>query len=314
MRWAEMTVTCAPQAADAVSYAFIQAGCGGVMLRGTDPVSVQGSLPVTDELTPRLAGLQSHLDRFEEFGLPPLCDRITLRFAEDEDWASAWKKYFKPLHLGRRLVVKPSWELYEPEPGELILELDPGMAFGTGGHPTTRLCLEALEERVTPGSRVADIGTGSGILSIAAARLGAAEVFATDIDSLPRRIAGENIARNELTETVRILEMEEFDRLATGCQVVVANIVANTIVELAPSITRRIVEGGIFIGSGIVEEHHDLVRDALAAVGLHHLETKRDDIWVCLISEKRLSAAQDPSALARAAAELPPIGGVGIIP
>lgn len=314
MRWAEMTVACAPELTDAVSYAFIQAGCGGVMLTGQDPVVIQGSLPVSDELTPRLTELQNHLDRFEEFGLPPLRDRITLRYAEDEDWADAWRKYFKPLHLGKRIVVKPSWELYEPQPGELILELDPGMAFGTGGHPTTRLCIEALEERITLDDRVADIGTGSGILSIAAARLGASDVFATDIDELPRRIALENVARNELGDTLHILDMDEFHVRATDCNLVVANIVANTIVELAPSIADRIVEGGIFIGSGIVEEHHDLVRDALAAVGLQHAETKRDDIWVCLISRKRSSQSQDLSALTRAAEQLPPIGGVGIIP
>src|SRR5579862_58179 len=232
MRWAEITVACDPQVTDAVSYAFIQAGCGGVMLRGESPVYVQGSLPVTDELTPRLDGLRRHLDRFEEFGLPPLLDGITLRYAEDEDWATAWKKYFKPLHLGKRIVIKPSWELYETQPGEIVLELDPGMAFGTGGHPTTRLCLEALEERVTPGARVADIGTGSGILSLAAARLGATVVFATDIDALPRRIAGENIARNELGSVVNLLEIAPFDEQAKECDVVVANIVANTIVEL----------------------------------------------------------------------------------
>ena len=98
MRWAEITVSCATDAADAVSYAFVQAGCGGVMLTGNGPVVIQGSLPVSDELTPRLTELQQHLDRFEEFGLPPLCDRITLRFAEDEDWADAWKKYF-PNHF-----------------------------------------------------------------------------------------------------------------------------------------------------------------------------------------------------------------------
>ena len=114
MRWAEITVACAADTADAVSYAFIQAGCGGVMLSGQNPVVIQGSLPVSDELTPRITGLQDHLDRFEEFGLPPLADRLrALRYAEDEDWAAAWKKYFKPLHLGKRIVVKPSWELYD---------------------------------------------------------------------------------------------------------------------------------------------------------------------------------------------------------
>ncbi len=309
MRWAEMTVKCAADAVDAVSYAFIQAGCGGVMLVGDGPVSVMGSLPVTDEMTPRIEALKAHLDRLPEFGLPPLVDGMTIRYAEDEDWANTWKKYFKPLHIGKRIVIKPGWELYTAQGDELILELDPGMAFGTGGHPTTRLCLEALEERMTPGIRVADIGTGSGILAIGAARLGAREVFATDIDALPRRVARENVARNGLEETVKILEMDDFGAAAIECDLIVANIVANTIVDLAPVIAPRLNAGGIFIASGVVEEHHDLVRDALAGVGMVHLETKRDDIWVCLVSRFDPSSATGREALARAAKEVPPIPG-----
>src|SRR5258708_3487020 len=154
MRWAEITAECPAESVDAVSYAFLAAGCGGVMLRGESPVQVQGSLPVSDELTGRLDGLRIHLARLPEVGLPPLLGGLTLRYAEDEDWANAWKQYFKPMRLGKRLVIKPSWEEYAPEADELILELDPGMAFGTGGHPTTQLCLFALEERVTPGMTV----------------------------------------------------------------------------------------------------------------------------------------------------------------
>ena len=186
MRWAEMTVECPPESVEAVCYAFIEAGCGGVMMTGTSPVKVQGSLPVTDELTGRMSGLRDHLDRLPEFGLPGLVDGMTVRYAEDEDWANAWKQYFKPLRIGRSLIIKPSWEFYSALPGDLILELDPGMAFGTGGHPTTKLCLESLEEYVRRGMTVADIGTGSAILSLAAARLGAGHVYATDIDLLPR--------------------------------------------------------------------------------------------------------------------------------
>src|SRR5579871_5831176 len=287
MRWAEMTVACAPEATDAVSYAFIQAGCGGVMLRGENPVTVQGSLPVTDELMARIEGLRDHLERLPEFGLPALKERLTLRYAEDEDWANAWKQYFTP------------------EGDDLVLELDPGMAFGTGGHPTTQLCLFALEERITSGMTVADIGTGSGILALAAAKLGAVTVYATDIDLLPRKIARENIARNGLEETVHILEMEAFDTEAQGCDLIVANIVANTIIELATTIAPRLKPGGIFIASGIVEEHHDLVRDTLSAIGLSPLETKREDIWVCLVSRKEANAMVDTEAVSRAAQTLP---------
>lgn len=307
MRWAEMTVECAPEAVEAVSYAFLQAGCGGVMMTGDDPVKVQGSLPVSDELTGRMEGLREHLERLPEFGLPALKGGMTLRYAEDEDWANAWKQYFKPTRIGQRLIIKPGWEYYEPEPNDLVLELDPGMAFGTGGHPTTKLCLLALEEQVKPGMRVADIGTGSGILSLAAARLGAEIVYATDIDLLPRKIARENVAINRLESVVHVLEMDEFDAQARDCDLIVANIVANTIIELAPSIAERMRPGGIFLASGIVDNHHALVSEALEAVGLKVFETKREDIWVCLVSRYEGSAPTDTEALARASAELPPV-------
>lgn len=308
MRWAEMTVQCAPESVEAVSYAFIEAGCGGVMMTGSSPVTVQGSLPVTDELTGRIEGLRSHLARLPEFDLPALIGDMTLRYAEDEDWATAWKQYFKPLRIGRTLVIKPTWEHYEPEPGDRIIEIDPGMAFGTGGHPTTRLCLKALEDYIKPGMTVADIGTGSGILSIGAARLGAARVYATDIDLLPRKIARENIAQNQLQDVISILEMEDFDRLAQDCDLIVANIVANTIIELAPEIPRRMKPGGYFLASGIVDNHHDLVSDALRAVGLEPVETRREPIWVCLVTRLQAAAETDLAALQRASRELPPIG------
>ena len=311
MRWAEMTVECDPESVEAVSYAFIQAGCGGVMMTGDHPVKVQGSLPVSDELSGRIDDLRVHFDRLPEFGLPGLLQGITLRYAEDEDWANAWKQYFKPSRIGRRLVIKPSWEYFEPQPNDLILDLDPGMAFGTGGHPTTRLCILALEDRVAPGMRVADIGTGSGILSLAAARLGADIVFATDIDLLPRKIARENVAINGLDSVIHVLDMEPFDVQAQECDLVVSNIVANTIIELAPSIAKRLKPGGIFIASGIVEGHHSLVSEVLAAVGLMLMETKREDIWICLVT-KYVGAEQiDTEMLGRAARELPPIGSSG---
>jgi len=308
MRWAEMTVECPPESVEAVCYAYIEAGCGGVMMTGTDIVKVQGSLPVTDELTGRINALRAHLDRLPEFGLPALIDGMTIRYAEDEDWANAWKQYFKPLRIGRRLVIKPSWEYYSPLPDDLILELDPGMAFGTGGHPTTKLCLEALEDHMRPGMQAADIGTGSGILSLGAARLGAARVLATDIDLLPRKIARENVARNGLDNVISVLEMDDFDRQAKECDLIVANIVANTIIELAPTLPGRLKPGGYFLASGIVDNHHDLVSGALRSVGLMPVETRREDIWVCLVTRLETDAVTDATMLADAARVLPPIG------
>ena len=308
MRWAEMTVECPPDSVEAVCYAYIEAGCGGVMMTGTDPVKVQGSLPVTDELTGRIDALRTHLERLPDFGLPGLRDGMTVRYVEDEDWANAWKQYFKPIRIGRKVVIKPSWEVFSPEPGDLILDLDPGMAFGTGGHPTTRLCLEALEDYVRPGMRVADIGTGSSILSLAAARLGAGHVFATDIDLLPRTIARENVARNGLDGVIDVLEIDAFDIAAKECDLIVANIVANTIIELAPTLPGRMKSGGYFLASGIVDNHRNIVSDALRSVGLIPVETRSEDIWICLVARLEPHASTDADSLARAARELPPIG------
>ncbi|HLJ56861.1 MAG TPA: 50S ribosomal protein L11 methyltransferase, partial [Chthonomonadaceae bacterium] len=178
----------------------------------------------------------------------------------------------------------------------------------TGGHPTTRLCLEALEHLVRPGMVVADIGTGSSILSLAAARLGARRVYATDIDLLPRKIARENVARNGLDDVISVLEMDDFDAAARDCDVVVANIVANTIIELAPGLPARLKPGGIFVASGIVDNHRDLVSDALRSVGLMPVDARGEDMWVCLVSRLEPDSTADAEPLALAARALPPIG------
>lgn len=305
MRWAEMTIECPPESVDAVTEAFFEAGCGGVTQIGTDPVSVSGSLPVTDELVGRMTALKVHLARLPEFGLPAVPDELTVRYAEEEDWANAWKQYFKPTRVGKSLIVKPSWEAYSPEADDLVLELDPGMAFGTGNHPTTRLCMEALEKWVTPGMRVADVGTGSGILSLTAARLGASAVWATDIELLARQIASENVVRNDLENVVSVLEAEAFEDAAQNCDLVVMNIVAHAIVALAPQTAQRLKTDGIFIGSGIVTEHEAAVNEALAAVGMEPIETFREDIWVCFVARKTQNDVFDEARWQNAKTLLP---------
>lgn len=278
MRWAEIAVEAPADAAEAIGAALMDIGCAGYNETGGEIRRLAGFLPVTDDIEPALNRLRDRLDRLPEAGLPETA-ALTLRWVEDADWANEWKRYFVPLEVGRRLLVAPSWESIDPGCERLVIELDPGMAFGTGGHPTTRLCMIALEDLVQPGDVVADIGTGSGILSITAARLGAATVYATDIDSLPRKIAAENIARLALEHTVRILEMDAFDRTAVGCDLVVANIIAQTIIEIAASVRPRVRTGGLFVASGIVEERLPDVLEALAAAGFELIETREDEVW-----------------------------------
>lgn len=283
MRWAEIVVETPAESAEAVTALLLEAGCSGVAEAGAEARLLTGYLPLSDDLQPALDTLQSRLQRLPDYGLPAPVG-ITLRYVDDVDWANAWKKHFQPLEIGRRLVIKPSWAAYDGDSNRVIVELDPGMAFGTGNHPTTRLCLLALEEYVAPGSVVADIGTGSGILALAAARLGAALVHATDIDSLPRRVARENVERSGLQSIVRVHEMEAFDAAVRECDLVVANIIADTIIELAPSVFQRLKPGGVFISSGIVEEKLPEVLAALERSGFHIMEVREEEIWRAVVA------------------------------
>ncbi len=197
MRWAEISIDAEAGAVDAVGNALSVAGCGGFEVRETaQPPAVAGYLPVDDRLEARLSQLKDALARLPGYGITGAGTELTLHYVEEADWANAWKAYFKPMRVGRRLVVTPPWEHPDLAPDDIPIVIDPGMAFGTGSHPTTQLCLAALEDFVQPGQAVADVGTGSGILAIAAAKLGAAHVAANDIDPLAVKIARENAAVN----------------------------------------------------------------------------------------------------------------------
>lgn len=304
----DITITCPPEAVEAASYALLEAGCSGTQLemRGDGEWQIKGYLPLGDELMPRIDALSAHLRRFPEFGLPSIHAPISLRPIEEADWAEAWKQHFKPMRIGKRLVVKPHWENVEIAPHELLIELDPGMAFGTGAHPTTRLCLEAIEKYLCPGMRVADIGTGSGILALAAAKLGAVSVLATDIDSLPRQIAAENVAKNHLENHISILAVQEFYETAHNCNLVMANIVANTLVEIAADIARICAPEALLIASGVVQEHEHLVWQAFKSAGFAPVETTCEDVWVCLIARYQ-GALINSLELQRIAQALPPL-------
>jgi ribosomal protein L11 methyltransferase len=189
-RWAEIAIEASGEAAQEIAGALLTdvAGCQGFSATET---RICGYLPVDERLENTLLSLRSALrarpDDASLLGGGGLSPEITVRFVAEADWANAWKQYFKPQTIGERIVVKPTWEAWDTRSGDVVIEIDPGMAFGTGLHPTTRLCLRALETDVTPGARVADVGTGSGILAVAAAKLGASRVEATDIDPLAVR-------------------------------------------------------------------------------------------------------------------------------
>jgi ribosomal protein L11 methyltransferase len=214
---------------------------------------------------------------------------LTMENVKDEDWENNWKQFYKPMEIGERLLVIPAWEQADPK-GRVTLTLNPGLTFGTGSHATTRLCLTALESRIHGGERVLDLGCGSGILSIAALRLGAKSAFACDIDEKCVDVAYENAALNGIGKdrlTVRqgdaTKEGPLRDAIGTGYDVVVANIVADVIISLAPQVRHFLKEDGWFLTSGIIDDRADEVAAALVAAGWNIVESCTSEGWYCYI-------------------------------
>ncbi len=208
----------------------------------------------------------------------------------EEDWANAWKDYFHVTHIGKRLVIRPSWRDYTPGEDEVVLELDPGMAFGTGVHPTTRMCLEQVEQRVRSGMRIIDVGTGSGILALAAAKLGAEFVYCIDNSTVAVESATANVAINGLSDRVSVvlglLDESEAARMAEQFDMVLVNIIAHIIGGMAPQLAQVLKPGGLLIASGIIEARRSDAEQPLLQAGLQLVEQAMTDDWIVLIMRK----------------------------
>ena len=204
-----------------------------------------------------------------------------------EDWVNNWKKYFHPMPVGDKLLIRPTWEDADPTDGRKVLHIEPGLAFGTGSHPTTRLCLETLDELVQGGERVLDIGTGSGILAIAALKLGAKVAEGVDIDPMCVRTAGENAERNGVNDRFTVLVGDLSDKASGEYNIITANIVAAAILSLAPHVPVLMAPGARFIASGIIDERKEEVLTGLRAAGLEPVQVKEKRGWVCIICEKK---------------------------
>ncbi|MBO5501881.1 MAG: 50S ribosomal protein L11 methyltransferase [Clostridia bacterium] len=216
------------------------------------------------------------------FGLDFGTLALELQNVADEDWSENWKKYYKPFRIGSHLVVKPTWEAYTPVEGDLVIELDPGMAFGTGTHETTNMCMQLLEKHLSSGLRVMDVGTGSGILAIAAARLGAKDILAIDIDPDAVKVAKENVALNGVDQQVRVVVGDLCKSEAMPCELAVANIVADAICMLAGPLTRHLVKDGLLICSGIIREREADVLAAAKEAGYTVYDRIEKGEWVAL--------------------------------
>lgn len=285
MDWLEVSVETTGERAEAVAEVLSRFAPRGVAVEagpegfGGGPVIVRAYLPADDELPHTRRQVEEALWHLSQ--ILPL-PKPTFRTIAETDWAEAWKKHLTVLHIGRRLVVRPSWLSYTPADGEVVLELDPGMAFGTGTHPTTQMCLLALEERVRPGARVLDLGTGSGILAIAAAKLGAGRVLALDTDPQAVAVARENVRRNGVADRVRVARGSLAQ--ATGrFDLIVVNIMAQTIVEMADQgLARHLTPKGGLVAAGLLAEQEEEVRVALERAGLSIVGRRQIEDWVAL--------------------------------
>jgi ribosomal protein L11 methyltransferase len=203
----------------------------------------------------------------------------------EKNWEEEWKKFFKPRRIGKNFVVRPTWEEFAAQPNDHVIVLDPGQAFGTGDHPTTRMCLAFLEKYVTPGLRVLDLGCGSGILAIGAKMVGASDVMAIDIDPIAVEVARENSSRNSVSIECAAGDVLALN-LAEGWDVVVSNIISATLINLAPDAAFALAKGGIWIVSGIIVQNWEDVQRAAVKSGLGYVEHREEDGWVSAVFRK----------------------------
>lgn len=306
--WLEVTIVTSSEAVEAVSAILYNVGVKGVSIEDPEDIEFKkkhpGDWDYFDETLLQvkegavLKGYFKEYDKFEEyfkyikesvenldkFGLDKGEGLVTVAKVNEQDWENNWKKYYKPTKIGEKIVVRPIWEPYEKGEEEIVINLDPGMAFGTGTHETTRMCVQALEKYVTPDSTVFDIGTGSGILAIAAAKLKAKKVIGVDLDPVAVTSAKENVGLNNLNN-IEILHGNLMEVVEGRANIVVANIIADIIILLAEDVKNFIEKEGYFISSGIIKDRKDDVIEKLEQCGFQIVEVNTDGEWVCIVSK-----------------------------
>jgi len=246
-------------------------------------VIIKAYFPESDDITDKIELVRESIERNQLNETGKSLGQVTVSEVNDADWAENWKRYYKPIRIGDKIVIKPSWEAFEPKEGDIVVELDPGMAFGTGTHETTILCIEALEKYVKKDAVVYDVGCGSGILSIVAAKLGAKKVIGIDIDDLSVKTSKENVKINGVEEIVEIVKGNLLDNVSGKADIIVSNIIAEIIVNMIPDLKEYLINNGIFIASGIITEKLQLVKKALIDNGFNIVEEKVMNDWAVII-------------------------------
>lgn len=311
MKWTELSILTTHEAVDAVSNILHEAGASGVVIEDSieltkeridqfgeiyalnpddfpkNGVVVKAYLAASSFLAETVEEIRLAIANLVNFDINIGENVLTTTEVQEEDWATAWKQYYHPVKISERFTIVPTWEEYTPvSTDELIIELDPGMAFGTGTHPTTVMCLQALEKVVQEGNTVVDIGTGSGVLSIGAAMLGARSVHALDLDAVAVQSATENVQLNKVDEIVEVYHGNLLDTVKEQADVVVANILAEIIMSFTDDAYKIVKPGGMYVTSGIIGAKKDDVKQALEASGFTIEEVLMMEDWVAIIARK----------------------------
>lgn len=307
--WIEVRVITKSEALEPVSGIFYSLDCKGVAIEDLEDILGREQGPLTwdfadinvlehkgkvavvkayfaeeDNIEEILGYVNEKLVELKEMGIDLGEAKVEHEKMYEEDWANTWKQYYKPSKVGEKIVVKPIWEEYEEKEGELVVNLDPGMAFGTGTHETTRMCIQALEKYVKEESTVFDVGCGSGILAIAAAKLGAKLAVGVDLDPVAVESSIENVGYNNLNN-IEILHGNLVEVIDGKADIVVANILAEIICILTDDVKRVMKDGGVFITSGIIHDRVDMVCEKLEATGFEVIEKNRDGEWNCIVAK-----------------------------
>lgn len=306
MQWAEVSVDTSHEATELVSEILQELGAAGVVIEDpallneyirsglwdytdlkeseeTEVVRVKAYWALDEELEGKLQRLAARLDGMTAHGIDTGAGAVSWKAVADEDWAETWKEFFHTEKIGVRTVIKPTWEEYEAGAGEIVAELDPGAAFGTGQHATTALCIRALEELVRPGMTVFDIGTGSGVLAIVAAKLGAKRVEAVDFDPVAVRVARENVRQNDVEDIVRTGQSDLLKSVEGRADLIIANIIADIIVRLFGEVEAHLAPDGTMLLAGIIEDRLQDVVEAAALHGFAVEKIEQEKGWAAVI-------------------------------
>ncbi|MGF9963219.1 50S ribosomal protein L11 methyltransferase [Bacillus rhizoplanae] len=311
MKWSEISIHTTEEAIEAISHILHEAGASGVAIEDpaeltkereqqfgeiyalnpaeypTEGVLIKAYFPKTDALQETVASVKASIDLLPSYGIEIGAATVSVNEVDEEDWATAWKKYYHPVKISDTFTIVPTWEEYTPSsPEEKIIELDPGMAFGTGTHPTTTMCIRALEKTVQPGDTVIDVGTGSGVLSIAAAKLGAASIQAYDLDPVAVESAEMNVRLNHTENVVTVGQNSLLEGIEGPVDLIVANLLAEIILLFPEDAARVLKSGGLFITSGIIAAKEKIVTEALVKAGFTVEEVLTMEDWVAIIARK----------------------------